>query len=86
MADSSIAAELLDGIGAFFERQGIDPPPGADEPLLEGGILDSFQAIELVQHLENAFSVEFVDDDLTHENFRSVHTVLTLVASKRLAQ
>ncbi|MEV6108106.1 phosphopantetheine-binding protein [Streptomyces sp. NPDC051940] len=49
--------------------------PLADDADLPGLGLDSVGSVELMATLENAYSVRFLDDALTLENFASPHLV-----------
>ncbi|MDH3285095.1 MAG: acyl carrier protein [Acidobacteriota bacterium] len=48
-------------------------------PLLESGLLDSIQIVNLVDFLESKFGVKVEDEDLVAENFESVQSVLGLI-------
>ncbi|WP_025321609.1 acyl carrier protein [Deferrisoma camini] len=63
-------------------REQIDP----DEPLLEGGLIDSMGVLKLIAFLEERFGVVFGDDDIDAEKFRSIRTIVSLVSSKRDAK
>jgi acyl carrier protein len=44
--------------------------------------LDSLLSVELMLSLEGAFAIVFEDEDLSFENFQSVHRIVDLVAAK----
>ena len=56
---------------------------GADEPLLESGIITSFGIVELVSYLEGTFGVTIDDHDVVPENFQTVRAITRLVEQKR---
>ena len=65
-------------ITAFVsKRVGTDVP--AEQDLFESGLVSSLFAMELVVHLEQAFSVQILGDDLKRDNFRSVRSMTALV-------
>jgi acyl carrier protein len=51
-----------------------------DENLFSGGLsLDSFKAIELIFQLEQMFSIELSDEDITLKNIDSINQIASLV-------
>ena len=52
-----------------------------DDPLLELGIIDSFDLIELILKLENEFSVSIDPESLTEENFGTIQQITSLIES-----
>jgi len=58
-------------------------PP--DASLLERGILDSTGALELVNHLENAYAIKVETDEMIPENLDSVVALTAFVTRKRAA-
>ena len=53
-----------------------------DESLTENGVVDSLGMFRLVTFLENNFNVRIADEDIVHENFRSVSEIERFVNSK----
>lgn len=53
-----------------------------DESLTENGVVDSLGTFRLVTFLENNFNVRIADEDIVHENFRSVREIERFVNSK----
>ena len=58
---------------------------GADERLLQNGVLDSMGVLNLVGYLEEEFSIEVADEDLVPENFETLHRLGAFVEGKRSA-
>jgi len=56
-----------------------------NDPLLEGGILDSMGVLDLVGFIESEFAVQVSDDELIPENFQSIGHVARFVCLKRSA-
>lgn len=55
------------------------------DSLLESGLLDSMNILELVAHLQKAYEVEFTTEDLTHKNFETIETIGKLLAHKNVS-
>jgi len=55
---------------------------GADDDLLDSGLLDSTAITMLVSFIEDRFGVEVEDDELVPENFRSINAIGAFLASK----
>ncbi len=53
-----------------------------DYPLIENGVLTSLQTLDLVMFLEDRFGVTVEDEEMSEENFESIHAIAGLVASK----
>ena len=50
-----------------------------DTDLLAAGLLDSFDIVNLVSQLEEAFTVEIEPTDIVPENFRTVAAIAALM-------
>lgn len=69
-----IAEDLLMGQGVEFD---------GDDLLLEAGIIDSLGLLDLVNFIETEFGISVDDVDVTLDNFGSVNTIASYVASQR---
>lgn len=85
VSTAELATDLISPIEAKIReavvrahRLDVDPGALSDE-LTE---LDSLQTLELIVALEEAFDIDFEDEDLDFENFESVTTLVTLVHSR----
>lgn len=47
--------------------------------LLEEEVIDSFDVMQIVEELEEAFKVEFDSEDIISENFASVDSIIQMV-------
>ena len=56
---------------------------GEDESLLKTGVLDSLAMISLAVKIKETFKIELSTGDLTTANFKTLHSLTTLVASYR---
>ncbi len=54
------------------------------ESLIGTGIVDSTGILELINFLEESFSLRFEDDDLVGENFDSVEKIAGFVSKKKM--
>lgn len=54
-------------------------------PLIDSNLVDSLGIFQLVMFLEHEFGVEIRDEELTPENFGTIHAIARLIESKRLA-
>lgn len=54
-----------------------------DLMLLESGIIDSLGVLDVVQFLEETFSIKIDDEDLTPENFGTVQAMASFVELKQ---
>jgi|TARA_B100002003_G_scaffold250419_1_gene289779 acyl carrier protein len=50
--------------------------------LIEGGLIDSFDVMNLVTKLQNKFNVSVDGEDLTSENFMKVDDIAELILRK----
>ena len=51
----------------------------SEHDLMENGILDSMDIIQIVSAIEETFGVEVGEDDIESENFNSVDAIIALV-------
>jgi acyl carrier protein len=70
MFEESICAKVRSFIARRSPRQ-----VGDHEPLIESGVVDSMGILELVTFIEREFGVQLSDEDVSPENFRSIHSV-----------
>lgn len=80
-------ADLKKEIRGFVERR-LATREGTstvtdDESLVDRGVIDSMGIFQLVAFLEEKFSIRVGDDEISHDNFRSVNAILKFVTSKR---
>ena len=52
---------------------------GNSHDLLGGGIIESLGVLEVVTHLESAYGISLVDEDLVSENFQSIDCIVDFV-------
>ena len=78
MANELVALRefIADNIGYDGE---IDP----DVDLLENGILDSFNVVEVAMFVQQQFGIELQGEDVTRENFAKLSTMISLIRMRR---
>ena len=74
-------AEIENKLIDYFKEK-VDTVVDLDTPLLEEKVIDSMGVIELVAFLEATYGVEFTDDDLTIDNFKTIGSISNLIVSK----
>jgi acyl carrier protein len=76
-----LADSILDFIRHRFP--GVGEAVSRSTPLLEGGAIDSFGILELVNFLADQCQAEISDEDFLPENFENVDALVKLVERKR---
>lgn len=74
-------AEIENRLIDYFKEK-VDTLVDSETLLLEEKVIDSMGVIELVAFLEATYKVEFTDDDLTVDNFKTIGSISNLIVSK----
>ena len=74
-------AEIENRLIDYFKEK-VDTVVDSDTLLLDEKVIDSMGVIELVAFLEETYKVEFMDDDLTVDNFKTIGSISELILSK----
>jgi len=53
-----------------------------DEPLITGGLVDSFSLVELALFIEETFGARFADSELTADNMNTVDQIVGNIEAK----
>ena len=72
---------IIECLGAVFTESFHIEVPSPDTDLLESGILDSFQFVELLLQLEQNFNLRIKIDDIDLEDLRTIARIARLVAA-----
>lgn len=56
-----------------------------DEPLITGGLVDSFSLVELALFIEEKYGVHFDDPELTADNMNTLDQILGNIQAKMQA-
>ena len=78
MTDTNIIAERL---GSLFAESFHIEVPTADTDLLDSGILDSLQFVELLFRLEERFGLRIKIDEIDLADLRSLARIARLIAA-----
>jgi acyl carrier protein len=54
-----------------------------DQPLLSGGIVDSFSLVDLAMYVEDTFGVHLDDSELNKETFDTLAQLAALIKSRQ---
>jgi len=79
---SVIRGQIHDFIREVADSKGVSSFTD-QEPLMEGGIVDSLSIFRLVAFLEETFRIRIGDEEITNENLHSVETIEQFVLSKQ---
>jgi D-alanine--poly(phosphoribitol) ligase subunit 2 len=72
---------IVERLGALFAQSFHIEVPSPDTDLLESGILDSFQFVELLAQLEQHFGLRVRIDDLELDDLRTLSRIARMVAA-----
>ena len=82
MTVEQITQTLLDHLYEINPVAKQRKPLPLDQSLLEIGVMDSFAIIELVNHIEEKWSIQIFDSELTKEKFGGLTKMATLIKEK----
>ena len=85
MSTQNAAADpaIVERLGALFAQSFHIEVPSPDTDLLESGILDSFQFVELLSQLEQHFGLRLRIDDIELDDLRTLARIARMVAGPR---
>lgn len=75
------ANAIIERLGAVFVESFHIEVPSPDTDLLEAGILDSLQFVELLVQLEQRFGLRIKIDDLDLDDLRTLARIARVVAA-----
>ena len=75
------ANAIVDNLRALFAKTFHIDVPSTDADLLETGILDSFQLVELLFQLEREFGIRIAIEDIDLEDLRTLERIARLVTA-----
>ena len=76
---------IIERLGAVFAESFHVEVPSPDTDLLESGILDSLQFVELLMQLEQRFSLRIKIEDIDLDDFRTLARIASMVAANGAA-
>ena len=71
---------IVDRLGALFAESFHIEVPSPDTDLLESGLLDSFQFVELLAQLERQFGLRIRLDDIELDDVRTLERIARMVS------
>ena len=77
--------EIITKIGTYITAELLKSPDrqlAADEPLISGGIIDSFSLMDLALFIEETFRVRIDDTELNAETFDTLEQLAALIESR----
>lgn len=77
--------DVIEHLGALFAETFHIEAPSANIDLLESGILDSFQFVELLVQLEQQFNLRIKIDEIDLDDLRTLERISRLVAANGAA-
>lgn len=80
------AQEMRDRLRDFVRNELLrkpDYPLAADDPLITGGLIDSFSLAQIGVFVEDAFGVYLPDTDLTVANMDTIERMVTCIRKAR---
>ena len=77
---SADLAAVTERLGALFAETFHIEVPSPDTDLLESGLLDSFQFVELLLQLERRFGVRVRIDDIELDDLRTLARIARMVS------
>ena len=57
-----------------------------EEQLIEGGLIDSTDILELIAFLEEKYDITFEEDEITAESFSSINSIAQMVDNHLTSQ
>ena len=76
---------IIERLGSVFVESFHMEVPAADTDLLESGILDSFQMVQLLFELEQRFGLRIKLEDIDLDDLRTLSRIARVVSAARPA-
>lgn len=81
-----MSTEIIAKIGSYIAKEFLKSPDRQiqpDEPLISGGMVDSFSLVDLALFVEESFGVRVDDTELNAETFDTLQELAALIASRQ---
>lgn len=81
-----MTAETISTIGKYIAAELLKSPDKEiqpDEPLISGGMIDSFSLVDLALFIEETFNVRIDDTELNADTFDTLTQLAALVESRQ---
>ena len=77
--------EIIQKLGAYIAASVLKQPNRVlknDQPLISGGLIDSFSLVDLAMYVEDTFNVHLDDAELTKETFDTLDQLADLILTR----
>ena len=81
--DAQVRAELIDFVVANYLFGDVARTPADEDPLVEGGVIDSTGILELIEFLESQFGIEVSETETVPQNLGTISNLTRFVMSKK---
>jgi acyl carrier protein len=78
--------EIINKLETFIATEILQSPDrtiAPDEPLISGGMIDSFSLVDLALFIEETFNVRIDDTELNAETFDTLSQLAEIIASRQ---
>jgi acyl carrier protein len=78
--------DIAERLKAFISQEVLRDPSyviGDDEPLISGGLIDSFGLVDVALFVEGQFGVRIEDTELNADTFDTINELAALIASRQ---
>jgi acyl carrier protein len=79
-------AEIAQDLGSHIAANILKQPNrviGENEPLISGGLIDSFSLVDLALHIEDTYGVKIDDTELNADTFDTLAQLAALIEQRR---
>jgi acyl carrier protein len=76
---------ILENLSQYIANKIVKQPEkkiAPDEPLISGGLVDSFSLVDLALYIEDTFGVHIDDTELNAESFDTLKQLATLIEER----
>ncbi|MCP4447015.1 MAG: hypothetical protein GY811_16950 [Myxococcales bacterium] len=73
--------QAIEHLQAYFAKEQGAKNLGPEDDLLSSGLLDSLAIVKLLSYLEGDLNIEIDDADFDPENFETIGSIATLIAT-----
>lgn len=81
-----MTAEMISTIGKYIAAELLKSPDKEiqpDEPLISGGMIDSFSLVDLALFIEETYNVRIDDTELNADTFDTLNQLAALIESRQ---
>jgi acyl carrier protein len=82
MDSTTIERDVRDFLALNFPLADEGSDLGADDSLIEAGVIDSTGVLELIEYLESNFEIQIADEEVLPDNLDSIARISRFVSAK----